>query len=133
MPYYSKPLIIILCLQLTSCFNIAGDCNTEVLARICNNQKTFVAVKSQIDCGATTTPGRNIIIMEGCDNDVKPLVDNIVFGSDQVSDPIDFKWKNENTLIIYSKYKTQAVVAKSQLILKKSNKSILIEYKKNEQ
>ena len=112
---------------ITSCFNIAGDCETRVVSRKLNPSKTLQAVYDVTDCGATTTPSSGLRIIENIDPKDQGDRENTVVGS---SSGFWYEWKANDTVIVRGVDTTSGYTAKSNYQLKKTSGQIVIIYEK---
>ena len=114
---------IFLTLIITGCFKM--DCETTVAKRVINSNGDLQAIRVVIDCGATTTPGSAIRIIESSDTTDKGVHENTIVGATAAT---DLYWKSNDTLLI-SGVDTSAHDRKNIFPLSKRTGKIVIVYR----
>jgi len=126
MRRYGFRIVSLLALAfLSSCLNIAGECETEISHRTFNPGNTLQAVSLVTDCGATTSTSYGVRIIESTDTTDPGIRDNTILGSNK---SVAFKWLSKDTLLISGADTTSGFTMKRHLKLKKSDTIISIIY-----
>jgi hypothetical protein len=95
-----KHFIYLICFAvLSSCINVAGECNTTVYKRIFNPSNNIQLVCSFTDCGATTTPSYGAYIIESADTTLTPKSEQCIVGSGR---KFSVQWRTNDSLVIYN-------------------------------
>ena len=97
MKYTLSITVAIIMTVITSCINIAGECETNVISRKLNPAKTMQAVYDVTDCGATTTPSSGLRFIESVDPEDKGNRENTVVAS---GSGFWYEWRSNDTIIV---------------------------------
>ncbi|MBV8252447.1 MAG: hypothetical protein JO154_07550 [Chitinophaga sp.] len=108
---------------LTSCINIAGDCDTDILKRIPNPNNTIQAIATVTDCGATTATSYGVRLVEGNNPTDKGTPENTILGSNK---SVDIKWISNDTLLVNGIDTTNGFNIKTHLRLQKLHTDVVI-------
>ncbi|RAJ88229.1 hypothetical protein CLV59_101997 [Chitinophaga dinghuensis] len=123
--FSSNNLLLLSCALLVTSCNIAGECNSEITARISNPNKTIQAILEETDCGATTSTSYGICLVEGSLPTVGYKPENTILGSRRYP---RMQWKTNDTLCIHGADTTNGYTMKTHLLLKNLNKEVTIIY-----
>ena len=112
-------------LSTSGCLNVFGDCQTKVVSRKLNPNKTLQAVYDVTDCGATTTPSSGLRIIENIDPNDDGKRENTIIGS---GTGFWYEWKSNDTVIVRGVDTTNGYTARNNYQLKKTKGQVIIIY-----